>query len=75
MTGSKAYKGEIHNWRVVRYKDEPGISIHGVPHGHPSFVNWVLTSQVVEAFEKDGELFVETQNSIYKLIGEKPWTD
>lgn len=67
MTGLKAYKGEIHDWKWVRFLD--GDCIKGRPVGHPDFVGWIITSKVVSLDRKTGML--ETQNSRYKLIGKE----
>lgn len=73
-TTNKPYRGEIHEWKRKyfpkdiweEYKPSLGYCIYGIPIGHPQFVNYILTSAVVDYDETTGE--VETINSIYKLV-------
>ena len=62
----KPYKGEIHSWSILQHNPKV-YSIYGRPVGHPSFVNWIRTSPVIE---RNGDM-VETHNSRYKLVGEE----
>jgi len=68
---NKPFKGEIHNWFILRHpilKDGLGFKIGGKPVGHPTFINWFLSSEVVK-WSEDGR--IETLNSVYQLVGEE----
>lgn len=68
----KPCKGEVHNWSAIRhplFKEGLGYCILGEPHNHPSFHNWIRTSEVIKHNKETGE--IETLNSLYKLIGEE----
>lgn len=66
---SNPYKGEIHDWHMIR--SGTGVVVLGRPVGHPEFINWIKTSLVVrhEIGEGDQPDFIETLNSRYKLVG------
>lgn len=66
---TKPYKGEIHDWHML--KSGNGVVVFGRPVGHPKFINWIRTSLVVshEPGEGDQPDYVETLNSRYKLVG------
>ena len=70
----KPYKGEIHNWRIIHMPQEYkhlfeglGIKIIGKPVGHPTRIDWILTSEVISI---TGETCI-TLNSTYKLVGDE----
>lgn len=62
----KPFKGEIHNWSTLRHTKEL-YSIFGKPIDHPTIFNWIRTSPVVK---REGDM-VETENSLYRLVGEE----
>jgi hypothetical protein len=71
----KPYRGEIHNWRKLELPEDDffpheglGFKIKGEPVGHPWFVGWIVTSEVVKISEDNR---IETLNSEYQLVGEE----
>jgi hypothetical protein len=63
----KPYKGEIRNWKIVEFADARDKTVIGVPIGHPLFVGWIRTSQIINMEDRGGYWDVETMNSRYKL--------
>jgi hypothetical protein len=69
---NKPYQGEIHEWerkyfdREETFSNSLGYKIYGIPKNHPFYINWILTSAVVDYDETTG--IVETLNSTYKLV-------
>ena len=77
---SKPYKGGISDWEIMfypqyklAYPDTNGVICRGKPQGHPDFVNWIRTSQVLKINPERTQ--IETENSIYDLIGPGTITD
>lgn len=72
----KPFKGFIHSWKM-RKVPSGGFVVVGVPQGHPDFVDWIVTSIVVNMFEiprhrGDPRRFrIETLNSVYELVGDE----
>ena len=73
---NKPYKGEITNWKR-RYYPDGDYCIVGIPHRHPQFKDWIITSPVIKFNMKpfSGKLYcvieIDTKNSRYDLIGEE----
>jgi hypothetical protein len=72
----KPFKGQISNWKI-RTGYEGTRHVVGIPHGHPEFEDWIITSPVINTTEKprhrdeDCIFMLTTKNSQYDLLGEE----
>jgi len=72
----KPFKGQISSWKI-RTGYEGTRHVVGIPHGHPEFEDWIVTSQIVDITEKprhrgeDRVFMLTTENSQYDLLGEE----
>lgn len=69
----KPYQGEISDWSRIKvgHPDEfdQGFYVVGQFQNHPWLRGTCHTSMVVREYKNDkGESFIETMNSIYKLM-------
>ena len=76
----KKFRGVIRNWRYSEYLD--GKIIVGTLNAggdedryrqgfRPNYEGIVYTSIVLDEYEKDGKTYIETNNSIYELVGDE----
>jgi len=74
MLKEKTFKGELHDWGIVGWSSpDPErfdlfveVKISGTVYGMERNDKQIITSRIVRV---DGD-FVETQNSIYLLVGD-----